>query len=44
MDLVRDGSIRAPNPLHIYDVDSVEDGATMVEMTECLKHSLFLSV
>lgn len=25
MDLARDGSIRAPRPLHIYDVDSVED-------------------
>lgn len=24
MDLARDGSIRAPRPLHIYDVDSVE--------------------
>ena len=25
MDLARDGRIRAPRPLHIYDVDSVED-------------------
>lgn len=25
MDLARDRSIRAPTPLHIYDVDSVED-------------------
>lgn len=25
MGLARDGSIRAPSPLHIYDVDSVED-------------------
>ncbi|PVH94279.1 hypothetical protein DM02DRAFT_693560 [Periconia macrospinosa] len=25
MDLVRDGSVRAPNPLHIYDVNRVED-------------------
>ncbi|KAJ2984539.1 hypothetical protein NUW58_g6007 [Xylaria curta] len=25
MDLTRDGSIRAPRPLRIYDVDSVED-------------------
>lgn len=25
MDLARDGSIRTPRPLHIYDVDSVED-------------------
>jgi NADPH:quinone reductase-like Zn-dependent oxidoreductase/malonyl CoA-acyl carrier protein transacylase/ubiquinone/menaquinone biosynthesis C-methylase UbiE len=25
MDLAKDGSVRAPSPLHIYDVDSVED-------------------
>ncbi|KAF1974305.1 polyketide synthase PksD [Bimuria novae-zelandiae CBS 107.79] len=25
MDLARDGSIRAPSPLNVYDVDSVED-------------------
>ncbi|KAL1857091.1 Type I Iterative PKS [Diaporthe australafricana] len=25
MDLARDGNIRAPAPLHVYDVDSVED-------------------
>ena len=25
MDLAKDGSIRAPKPLHVYDVDKVED-------------------
>jgi NADPH:quinone reductase-like Zn-dependent oxidoreductase len=25
MDLARDGSIRSPSPLHVYDVDKVED-------------------
>lgn len=25
MDLIKDGSVRAPSPLHIYDVDKVED-------------------